>query len=71
MNLPNYCQVDSPVVKTFQSVRDDRSSIPGSVKSDRVATARHRCDVSSELSCQGAEMDLATRYTLRRNTTSN
>ena len=34
-------------------------------------TARHLCDISSELCCPGpgaAEMDPATRHTLRRNT---
>ena len=38
-------------------VREDLSSIPGSVKSDTILpTYRHRCDVSSELCCPGATL---------------
>ena len=38
--------------------------IPGPVKSDTVSpTARHRCDISSEL--EAAEMGPATHYVLR------
>ena len=44
------------VVCTLLSVREVWGSIPGSVKSDTVSpTACHRCDVSSELCCQGAK----------------
>ena len=40
-------------------------SIPGPVKSDTVSsTDRHRCDVSSELCCPGAEPRNGSRHSL-------
>ena len=51
------------------SMREIWGSIPGPIKSDAVSpTARHRCDVSSELCYPGANPPLVTR--LRRNTAS-
>ena len=54
--------------KTSLSVREVWVSITGAVKSDTVSpTARHHCDVSSELCCPGAKSrswapTLATRF---------
>ena len=43
-------------LKTSLSAREDLDSIPGLVKSNAVSpTARHRCDVSSELCCPDAK----------------
>ena len=63
----------SSVVKISLSVLEVWGSIPGPVKSDTVLpTARHRCDVSSELSCQVLSRGdgPATCYALRRNIAS-
>ena len=42
--------------KTSLSARQIMGFIPGPVKTDKLSpTARHRCDVSSELCCPGAK----------------
>ena len=41
------------ISKASLLAREVWGSIPGSVQSETVATARHLCDVSSELYCPG------------------
>ena len=53
--LTRFYLLVSSVAETLLSVQKVCCSNPGSVKSDTVSpTARHRCDVSSELCCIGA-----------------